>query len=62
MKFCNELACARIIKYNRKLRSKLKRTFTIVNYDPKPFIEQATGLLVIACSIFKMSLCSRFDE
>ncbi len=44
MKFCNELAFARIINYVRKLRSKLKNTFTIVNYDPKPFIVQATDL------------------
>jgi hypothetical protein len=36
--------CARIVNYNHKLHSKLKCTFTIVNYDPKPFIVQATGV------------------
>jgi hypothetical protein len=38
------LALARSINYDRKVRCKLKRTFTIVNYDPKPFIVQASGL------------------
>jgi hypothetical protein len=37
------LALARSINYDRKVRCKLKRTFMIVNYDPKPFILQATG-------------------
>jgi hypothetical protein len=36
------LALARNINYDCKVRCKLKRTFTIVNYDPKPFIIQAT--------------------
>ncbi len=36
------LALARSINYNHKILCKLKRTFTIVNYDPKPFIVQAT--------------------
>jgi uncharacterized membrane protein YesL len=39
------LALARSVNYDRKLRSKLKRAFMIVNYDPKPLIVQATGLL-----------------
>jgi hypothetical protein len=39
------LALARRVNYDRKLRSKLKRAFMIVNYDPKPFIVQVTGLL-----------------
>jgi hypothetical protein len=40
------LALARSVNYNSKVCCKLKRTFTIVNYDPKPFIVQATGLSV----------------
>jgi hypothetical protein len=36
------LALARSINYDCKVCCKLKRTFTIVNYDPKPFIVQAT--------------------
>ncbi len=36
------LALARSVNYDRKVRCKLKCTFTIVNYDPKPFIVQAT--------------------
>jgi len=38
------LALARIVNYDHKVRCKLKRTFTIVNYDPKLFIVQATGV------------------
>ncbi len=37
------LALARSINYDHKLCWKLKHTFTIINYDPKPFIVQATG-------------------
>jgi hypothetical protein len=37
------LALARSINYNCKVRSKLKHTFMIVNYGPKTFIVQATG-------------------
>ncbi len=37
------LALARSINYDHKVLCKLKHTFTIVNYNPKPFIEQATG-------------------
>jgi hypothetical protein len=37
------LALARSINYYCKVHCKLKRTFTIVNYDPEPFIVQATG-------------------
>jgi len=50
-----KLALARSVSYNRKVRCKLKRTFMIVNYDPKPFTAQATdhpckipGFLVLA--------------
>ncbi len=38
------LALARRLNYDRKVRGKLKCTFTIVNYDPKPFIVQAADL------------------
>ncbi len=38
------LALAKGLNYNHKVRCKLKHSFTIVNYDPKPFIVQATGL------------------
>ncbi len=37
------LALARRINYECKVRCKLKRTFMIVDYDPKSFILQATG-------------------
>ncbi len=37
------LALARIVNYDRKVHCKLKHTFTIVNYDPKSLIVQATG-------------------
>ncbi len=37
------LALARSINYDRKVRCKMKCTLMIVNYDPKPFIVQATG-------------------
>jgi hypothetical protein len=40
------LALARRINYNHRVRCKLKSTFTIVNYDPKPFIVKATDLIV----------------
>ncbi len=36
------LALARSINYDHKVCCKLKHTFTIINYDPKPFIVQAT--------------------
>ncbi len=39
-----KLALARSINYDRKVCCKLKHTFTIVNYDPKPFIVQFTEL------------------
>ncbi len=38
------LALARSVNYDRKVRCKLKRTFTILNYNPKPFIVQAPGV------------------
>jgi hypothetical protein len=37
------LTLAWSVNYNYKVCCKLKRTFTIVNYDPKPFKVQATG-------------------
>jgi hypothetical protein len=37
------LALSRSVNYDHKVCCKLKLTFTIVNYDPKPFIVQATG-------------------
>jgi hypothetical protein len=37
------LALARSINYDHKVCCKLKHTYTIVNYDPKPFIVQTTG-------------------
>jgi hypothetical protein len=45
------LALAKSINYDRKVCCKPKRTFMFVNYDPKPFIVQATGLsfLIITC-------------
>ncbi len=36
------LALARSINYDCKVRCKLKCIFMMVNYDPKPFIVQAT--------------------
>ncbi len=42
-----KLALARSINYDRKVRCKLKRTFTMVNYNPKPFIVEATELYTI---------------
>ncbi len=36
------LALARSVNYDRKVHCKLKCTFMIVNYNPKPFIVQAT--------------------
>ncbi len=41
------LALVRSVNYDRKVRCKLKCTFTIVNYNPKPFIAQATGCGII---------------
>jgi len=37
------LASVGSVNYDRKVCCKLKRTFMIVNYNPKPFIVQATG-------------------
>jgi hypothetical protein len=36
------LTLARSVNYDHNLCCKLKRTFMLVNYDPKPFIVQAT--------------------
>jgi uncharacterized membrane protein YesL len=41
------LALATSVYYDRKVRCKLKRTFMIVNYDPKPLLVQATNLLFV---------------
>jgi hypothetical protein len=41
------LALARNVNYDGTLCCILKHTFTIVNYDPKPFIVQATGVIVL---------------
>ncbi len=41
------LVLAKSINYDHKVCCKLKHTFTIVNYDPKPFIVQATDVNVI---------------
>ncbi len=45
------LALAKSVNYDCKVHCKLKHTFMIVNYDPKLFIVQATGLsfLIITC-------------
>jgi hypothetical protein len=37
------LALARSINYYHKVLCKLKNTYMILNYNPKPFIVQATG-------------------
>jgi hypothetical protein len=37
------LALARSVNYDHKVCCKLKHTFMIVNYNPKPFIVQATA-------------------
>ncbi len=36
------LALARIVNYDCKVCCKVKHTFMIVNFNPKPFIVQAT--------------------
>ncbi len=41
------LALAKSINYDPTVCCKMKHTFTIINYDPKPFIVQATGVNVI---------------
>ncbi len=38
------LVLARSVNYNHKVCCKLNHTFTILNYDPKPFIVQATDM------------------
>jgi hypothetical protein len=53
------LALARSVNYNHKVCCKLKHTFMIVNYDPKPFIVQATGHNLI--KLF-MSVIYEFSE
>ncbi len=40
------LALVTSINYDCKVHCKPKRTFTIINYDPKPLIVQATGLIL----------------
>ena len=39
----SNVALARSVIYDQKVCCKLKRTFTIVNYNPKPSIVQATA-------------------
>ncbi len=39
-------ALVRSVNYDCKVRCKQKCTFTIINYDPKPLIVQATGLIL----------------
>jgi hypothetical protein len=41
------LASARNVNYNHTVCCKLKCAFTIVNYNPKPFIVQTTGVIVL---------------
>ncbi len=41
-KIVANLVLARSVNYDCKVCCKLKCTFMIVNYDPKPFIVQAT--------------------
>ncbi len=43
------LALARSVNCDRKVRCKLKCTFTIVNYNPKPFLVQATDVMTTIC-------------
>ncbi len=38
------LPLARSVNYDHTVCCKLKHTVMIINYDPKPFIVQATGL------------------
>ncbi len=45
------LALARSVNYDHKVCCKLKHAFTIVNYDPKPFIVQATNVTHKKCFI-----------
>jgi hypothetical protein len=42
------LALARRVSYDHKVHFKIKCTFTIVKYVPKPFIVQATELTIRA--------------
>jgi hypothetical protein len=39
-------ALGRSVNYDSQVHCKLKHTFMIVNYNPKPFIVQATGLVL----------------
>ncbi len=45
------LALARSINYDHMVCCKLKRTVTMVNNDPKPFIVQATNVTHKKCFI-----------
>jgi hypothetical protein len=60
------LALGRSVNYNRKVQCKLKRTFMIVNYDPKPFIVQATNITHKKCFIIflekRKKLMSMFNQ
>jgi hypothetical protein len=46
------LALARSVNYDRKVRYKLKRTLMIVYYVPKPFTVQATGQTSLYNNLF----------
>jgi hypothetical protein len=54
------LALARSVNYDHKVRCKLKRTFTIINYDPKPFIVQTTG--VKEMTTYQQDYCMKWTD
>jgi hypothetical protein len=60
------LALARSINYDCKVCCKLKRTFTIVSYYPKPFIVQVTNITQKKCFILilekRKKLMSMFNQ
>ncbi len=46
------LALARSVNYDHKVCCKLKHTFTILNYNPKPSIVQASDDLTVKASVW----------
>ncbi len=52
-----KLALARSINYDRKVCCKLKRIFTIVNCDPKPFKVQATDQCLSTSLVYFTRIC-----
>jgi hypothetical protein len=52
------LALASSVNYDRKVCCKLKCTCTIVNYDPKPFIVQATDRVSLAFLVKDLKILS----